>query len=100
MPETSIKFPSKEKPIKNHSEALLLNENTKYIQEHFPVMKDEFLKISHLWAENFRITLYKKEKTANTVLAFDKLVYSYFIRLTVNDSGEISHKIDGEKDAS
>ena len=62
------------------------------LRQQFPVKDDETLRISHLWAKNFRIKLYKPHKSYNSVLVFNRLVESKFVQVRVKD-GILTHEV-------
>jgi hypothetical protein len=68
---------------------LPLEEITAFLEKEFAVDAPLTLKVIHLWERNFRIKVYKKVSSGNTLLTFDELQSSRFIQVRVNDKGKL-----------
>ena len=68
-----------------------------YLRQQFPVVSPQRLKISHLWENRYRVTIYDTKKSPESVLTYEKIMVSHFIRISIGKKGQMNHIIAEEK---
>lgn len=68
-----------------------------YLRKSFPVQSKQSLRISNLWENRYRVTIYESMPSEHSVLTYEKLIVSYFVRISLDKKGKIKHTVVEEK---